>query len=94
MTWHSTLKKSPYKAWYGIKLSIDDLHVWGCQVFIQASDTKKSDPRAICGYFMGYTESCVLIHWWDPSTNQVKHAFMVCIDKHNARLSPKEHQSP
>jgi hypothetical protein len=94
MTWHSSLKKSPYEAWYGIKPSIDDLRIWGCQVFIKTSDTKKSDPRAVRGYFMGYTKSRVLIRWWDPSTNQVKHAFAVCFDEYNVCISPQDIQSP
>ncbi len=44
---------------------------------VQISDPKKSESRAVQGYFMGRTKSRVLIHWWDPSTNQVKHAFAV-----------------
>ncbi len=94
MTRHSALKKSPYEAWYGIKPSITDLRIWGCQVFIQTLDPKKSEPRAVCGYFMGFTRSRVLIHWWDPSTNQVKHAFAVRFDESNNHPSSKDHQSP
>jgi hypothetical protein len=82
-----------YEAWYGIKPSINDLHIWGCQVFVQLPHTKKSENKAVRGYFMGFTKSRVLIRWWDPTTDQVKHAFAICFDEHNACLSPEDHTS-
>ena len=43
---------------------------------------------------MGFTKSKVLVHWWDPATNQVKHAFAVHFDEHHVRLHEDEKLSP
>jgi hypothetical protein len=43
---------------------------------------------------MGFTKSHVLIHWWAPSTNQIKHAFAVRFDENNVQLSPDAHPGP
>ncbi len=94
MTGHSALTISPYEAWYGIKPSINDLHVWGCIVYVCVPHPKTSENCSICGYFMGFTKSRVLIRWLDPSTNQVKHAFAVRFDEHQVRLSSDEQLSP
>lgn len=82
MTAHSALHKSPYQAWYGIKPSIYDLWVWGCIDYIKNPHPKKSEDHSTHGYFMGFTKSRVLIHWLDPSMNQVKHAYAACFDEH------------
>jgi hypothetical protein len=34
-TYHSALQKTPYEAWYGLKPHIDNLHVWGCYVYVR-----------------------------------------------------------
>lgn len=33
-TFHSVLKKSSFEAWYGTKPHIDDIHIWGCVIYI------------------------------------------------------------
>jgi hypothetical protein len=94
LTLHSALGISPYEAWYGIKPRIDDLHVWGCTVYVRTPSPKKTDSKVHRGYFMGFTKSRLLIRWLDPTTDTVKHACAVRFDKHDVPLSSSDHPSP
>jgi hypothetical protein len=93
-TYHSALQKSPYKAWYHIKPSISHLRVWGCVVYIQNHNPKKSDDRVTKGFFMGFTKSRLLVRWLDPTTNTVKLTCAVHFDEYNTPTSTTDHISP
>jgi hypothetical protein len=93
-TYHSALHTSPYEAWYHIKPTIADLRVWGCIVYVKVPSPKKSEDRVARGYFMGFTKSRLLIHWLDPSSNQVKHVYAVQFDEYCTPTSPTDHISP
>ena len=85
---------SPYEAWYGTKPHIDNLRVWGCYVYVRVSDPKKLDNRVTRGHFLGFTKSRLIVRWYDPSTNTVKHASAVRFDENNTRLYPTDTLSP
>jgi hypothetical protein len=93
-TLHSAINTSPYEAWYGTKPSISDLRVWGCVVYVKVPSPKKSEDRVTRGYFMGFTKSCLLIHWLDPASRHVKHAFAVKFDEYCTPTSSTDHISP
>jgi hypothetical protein len=94
VTYHSALQKSPYEAWYNIKPCISHLRVWGCVVYVQNHQAKKSDDRVTKGFFMGFTKSRLLIHWLDPTTTTVKLACAVYFDEYNTPTSTNDHISP
>ncbi len=93
-TYHSALQMSPYEAWYGTKPHMDNLRVWGCYVYVRVSDPKKLDNRVTRGHFLGFTKSRLIVRWYDPSTNTVKHASAVRFDENNTRLYPTDTLSP
>lgn len=43
---------------------------------------------------MGFTKSRLLIRWFDPKTNTVKHACAIRFDEHNTPLTPDDKPSP
>jgi hypothetical protein len=94
LTLHSALGASPYEAWYGIRPRIDNVHVWGCTVYVKTPSPKKSESKAQRGYFMGFTKSRLLIQWFDPTTNEVKHANAVRFDEYNVPLTSTDKPSP
>jgi len=93
-TYHSALQKTPYEAWYGLKPHIDNLHVWGCYVYVCLPDPKKLDHRVTRGHFLGFTKSHLIIRWYDSSTKTVKHASAVCFNKSNTKLTESDVLSP
>jgi len=93
-TYHSALKITPYEAWYGTKPHINHLRVWGCYVYVRNPDPKKLDNRVTRGHFLGFTKSRLIVRWYDPTTQTVKHASAVRFDENNARLHPTDTLSP
>ena len=93
-TYHSALQITPYEAWYGTKPHINHLRVWGCYVYIRNPDPKKLDNRVTRGHFLGFTKSRLIVRWYDPTTQTVKHASAVRFDENNARLHPTDTLSP
>jgi len=93
-TYHSALQMTPYEAWYGTKPHINNLRVWGCYVYVRIPDPKKLDHRVTRGHYLGFTKSRLIVRWYDPSTQTVKHASAVRFDEHNTRLHPTDTLSP
>jgi len=93
-TYHSALQMTPYEAWYGSKPHIDNLRVWGCYVYVRIPDPKKLDNHVARGHFLGFTKSRLIVRWYDPSTQTVKHASAVRFDEYNTRLHPTDTLSP
>jgi hypothetical protein len=93
-TYHSAIKMTPYEAWYGTKPHINNLCVWGCYVHLHIPDPKKLDHRVTCGHFLGFTQSCSIVHWFDPSTKIVKHASAIRFDEYNTCLTTSVTLSP
>jgi hypothetical protein len=85
---------TPYEAWYGTKPHINNLRVWGCYVYVHIPDPKKLDHRVTRGHFLGFTKSRLIVRWYDPSTNVVKHANAVRFDELNTRLTSSDQLSP
>ena len=46
---HSKLKETPKFLWSGSRISIKDIRVWGCQVYVKNQKSKITDPRVIKG---------------------------------------------
>jgi hypothetical protein len=93
-TYHSTLGKTPYEAWYGNKPHVNNLRVWGCYVYIHLPDPKKLDNHVVHGHFLGFTKSCLIVCYFDPTTSTVKHASAVRFDEYNTRLYDGDKLSP
>ena len=72
--YHQATKKQPNFLWFGTRSSIHDFRLWGCEVYVQSHITTASSDRVTRGYFMGYTNSRVIIRWWDLKTNTIKHS--------------------
>jgi len=85
---------TPYEAWYGTKPHINNLRVWGCYIYVHIPDPKKLDHRVTRGHFLGFTKSRLIVRWYDPSTNVVKHANAVRFDELNTRLTSSDQLSP
>ncbi len=79
---------------HSTKPTITNLRVWGCIIYVKVPSPKKSEDRVVWGYFMGFTKRCLLIHWLDPSSEQVKHTFTVKFDKHCTPMSTTGHIPP
>jgi len=93
-TLHSATNMSPYEAWYGVKPNINHLRVWGCTVYVRVPSPTKSESRVQQGYFMEFTKSRLLIRWFDPSTNMVKHSTAARFDEVNTTLPNTNDLSP
>jgi hypothetical protein len=93
-TYHSALQMTPYEAWYGSKPHINNLRVWGCYVYVRIPNPKKLDNRVARGHFLGFTKSRLIVRWYDPTTQTVKHASAVRFDEFNTRLHPTDNLSP
>ena len=64
---------SPHLTWHGQKPSINELITFGCDIYPITSSPKKLDDRKQEGSFMGYTNICAEIKWWDPHTKKLKY---------------------
>lgn len=68
---HSDTKDTPYFIWFSTRNSIHHFRVWGCEIYAVNKYDKDSCDMVILGYFMGYITSCIIIRWWNPSTNKI-----------------------
>jgi len=93
-TYHSALGMTPYEAWYGTKPHINNLHVWGCYVYVRVPEPTKLAPCVTRGYYLGFTKSRLIVRWYDPCTPLVKHASAVCFDEYNTKLTESDQLSP
>ena len=62
---------TPYEAFYGVKLDIGDIHLWGSRVWVRDLTAGKLDPRGREGRFIGYdaeSKGC-RIYW--PSSRSI-----------------------
>ncbi len=67
---HSSHNETPNFLWLDTRISINDFRVWGCQVYVKNQKRKTTDSRIVKGYFMGYTNSRVIMRWWNPATEK------------------------
>lgn len=75
LTGNSTLKDvSPYELWFGRKPKIDDLHIFGEEVYTYIPDIKrkKLNSKGDFGVFVGYGENVKGYRIWHPETNNIK----------------------
>jgi hypothetical protein len=93
-TYHSSIATSPYEAWYNTKFFIAHLHVWDCVIYVKVSTTTQKSEDCVTSISWGLPKSHLLIHWLDPNTRQVKHAFAVKFDEHCMPTSVDDHVSP
>ena len=70
------------------------MRVWGCHVYVRVPQPKKLDHRVLRGYYLGFTKSRLIIRWYDPNTNTVKHASAVHIDEYNTPMTSDDKLSP
>jgi hypothetical protein len=79
---------------HGNKPHVNNLRVWGCYVYIHLPDPKKLDNHVVHGHFLGFTKSCLIVCYFDPTTSTVKHASAVRFDEYNTRLYDGDKLSP
>lgn len=75
LTGNSTLKGlSPYELWFGKKPKIDDLHIFGEEVYtyIPNIKRKKLNSKGDFGVFVGYGENLKGYRIWHSETNNIK----------------------
>ncbi len=58
---------------------------------VKIPSPKKLEDHVTHGYFMGFTKSKLLIHWLDPSSHQVKHAYAIQLNEHCTPTSINDH---
>lgn len=62
----------PYEAWYGIKLNVTHLKMFGCLTFVKIVDEKrkKLDAKNYPCVFIGYNEHSKAYKFYNPKTHQ------------------------
>jgi hypothetical protein len=68
--------------------------VWSYCVYVHVPDPKKLDHRFTRWHFLGFTKSCLIVQYFDPTTSTVKHASAVRFDEYNTRLYENDKLSP
>lgn len=61
-TLHSAIGTTPYQAWYGEPLSIDNLQVWGADVYLTTHD-EKVKPNVQKSDFVGFTATSRIVKY-------------------------------
>ena len=64
---HSATNEQPDYEWFGIRRSIHDIRVWGCEIRPISQSPSKLQSSTQHGYFMGVTNTQAVIKWWDPN---------------------------
>jgi hypothetical protein len=73
-THHSAIHMTPHEAWYGVRSSAKEMHIWGCRVLVADHALKKSKDRACDGFYYGFAKSRSLLRWFDDTIDICKHA--------------------
>jgi hypothetical protein len=73
-THHSVIHMTPHQAWYGVRPSAKEMHIWGCRVLVANHALKKSEDRACAGFYYGFAKSRSILRWFDDTTDICKHA--------------------
>ncbi|PIL24887.1 transcription factor [Ganoderma sinense ZZ0214-1] len=71
--------KTPYEACFGVPPDLRHLHPWGAQVWVKQDNTRKLDPRARSGRFVGFSENHrdgIHVYWPDKCTVTVVRSYI------------------
>jgi len=64
---HTATNEQPDYLWLNKCRSINDLKVWGCEIYPITPSPTKLESRVQHGYYMGTTNTTSIFKWWDPS---------------------------
>jgi len=69
----SLVGRTPYEAWYGVKLAVHFLRVFGCVAHVKVTkpNTGKLDDRSWKMVLIGYEEGSKAYRVFDPTANRV-----------------------
>ena len=69
----SLVGRTPYEAWYGVKLAVHFLRVFGCVAHVKVTkpNTGKLDDRSWKMVLIGYEEGSKAYRVLDPTANHV-----------------------
>eukprot|EP00957_Ditylum_brightwellii_P206739 15349758-Ditylum_brightwellii.AAC.1 len=70
---HSTLDDCPDFIWYNIQPSIHQLIPWGSVIYPHPQNSKALENRLFEGYYFRSVNNNLLVEWFDPKTQKVKH---------------------
>ena len=75
--------KTPFKAWYGCKLSVSFLQTFGCIGHVRKTKLvlTKLEDRSTPMVFLGYTEGTKAYRLYDPCENKVLVSHDVLFDE-------------
>jgi hypothetical protein len=80
---HSTIKKTPYEAWWDVKPDLSSLRVFGSRVSVKITGKRRAklDKHAFNGIFVGYTATDENIRYIDTLTGMVKTSHHAVFDE-------------
>jgi hypothetical protein len=64
----------PREAWYSIRPTAKEIHIGGCRVLVADHALKKSEDRACAGFYNGFANSRIRIHWFYDATDVCNHS--------------------
>ena len=73
-------KITPYEKWNKTKPSFKKMHIFGATVYVQNQDSKRLDPNAITGIFLGFGASTAVLYYLDVVKRTIKRAHHAKVD--------------
>ena len=62
---------TPYKIWYGKKLSLDYLKAWRCPTYIKRQMADKLEDRSIIAHFIGNLKKSIGYYYFPQDHNVI-----------------------
>ena len=80
---HSTIKMTPYEAWWDVKPDLSALKVFGLRVSVKVTGKRRAklDRQDFTGIFVGYTATDDNIRYVDVTTGLVKSSHHAVFDE-------------
>ncbi|KAJ9556849.1 hypothetical protein OSB04_011463 [Centaurea solstitialis] len=66
-----SVEKTPYEIWTGMKPKFSFLKIWGCEVYVKRTTSKKLKPKSDKCIFVGYPKTTVRYYFYNSSENKV-----------------------
>ncbi|KAI5327419.1 hypothetical protein L3X38_026815 [Prunus dulcis] len=66
-----SVPKTPYEMWFGRKLSLNNLKIWGCSAYVKKHDIDKLDARLEMCRFIGYPKETLGYYFYHPNEQKL-----------------------
>ncbi|PIK61473.1 hypothetical protein BSL78_01598 [Apostichopus japonicus] len=76
---NSRVQKTPYEAFTGIRPNVGNMHIFGSLCYAYTHDTKKLDPKATQGVFVGYDTKSPAYLVFYPDADKVQRVRLIKI---------------